>query len=62
MNLNSHELQRTISSESLERCVIIRERSKSASAAKSLSDTPSMLLIETDEKPSSPASATLSVG
>ena len=53
MNLNSHEHQRMISSENLERCTIASEIAAAISAQKSRSATPSRLLRLTPEKPSS---------
>ena len=56
MNLNSQLDHSTISSENLERCIMIIAISPRSSAQKSLSDTPSILFMHTPSKPSFSAS------
>ena len=60
-NLNSQLHQRMTSSEKRDRCIIRMDRADSSSMAKSRSETPSMLFIQTPLKPSFFASNTRSV-
>ena len=62
INLNSHEHHAIISSENLERCIIIRERAEASSMQKSLSDTESREFKVGPSKPRMSAVISLSVG